>query len=187
MGPNTHSHAPRCCGHPYHSLPVMPRMPPKVKSLRRLDFVNHTRVPYTSTTSCTHGGNCKKCMKMSNLTNRLTEHWCNKVANKCYGYDDLSMVASTSQLFFRHLFRKDVYTPPSPEFARAVEDIYKGCESARDNRWNLAETLKHLQQIATYHKAADCLKDAVHIKVVVQQAYAAMTTGFGERCKKDYC
>ena len=97
------------------------------------------------------------------------------------------MVASTSQLFFRHLFRKDVYTPPSPEFARAVEDIYKGCESARDNRWNLAETLKHLQQLATYHKAADCLKDAVHIKVVVQQAYAAMTTGFGERCKKDYC
>lgn len=158
-----------------------------VKSLRRLEFsADHTRRPYKSGTTCAHGSACKKCMKMA--ANLTTEHACNHKTKKCNGYGEKGMTYSTSALFFRHLFRPEVFTSPSPTFRADLDAMFKNAEhTSQSARWTLKQLFDHLQGMYDAHDAKTCIADTARIRKVVAEAYTEMTTGYTERCKKRYC
>lgn len=159
-----------------------------VKSLRHLEWTeNHERRNYKSGTTCTHGSTCKKCMKMA--ANLTSEHSCDHASKKCHGYGEKGMTYSTSLLFFRHLFRPEVFRDaPSPQFHKDIATLYKNAEhAAQTHRWTLLQLSDHLQQMHDAYDADTCLRDGDRIRDVVRSAYADMTTGYEKRCKKRYC
>lgn len=159
-----------------------------VKSLRRLEFdAQHNRRPYKSKTTCEHGSTCKKCMKMA--PDLIVEHACNHTSKKCHGYGEKGMTYSTSLLFFRHLFRAEVFKDaPSLQFQADLDTMFVHAEaSSQTARWTLQQLSDHLQAMHDRHGAAACLQDDARIREVVKAAYKDMTTGYADRCKKRYC